>query len=73
MKVWVRFQGSPCWMCCGHNDTRDTFFSDYVKFLLLITILLMIHIASSVIFGMVNRTIRRAAVSRDVLVSQLEN
>jgi len=73
MEVWVQFQGSPCWMCCGHNDTRDTFFSDYFKFLPLITILFMIHIASSIIFGMVNRNIRGAAVPRDVLVSRLDN
>jgi len=73
MEVWVRFQDSPCWMCSGYNGMRDTFFSDYVKFLLLITILLMIHIASSVIFGMVNRTIKGAAVPRDVLSSYLEN
>jgi len=48
MEVWVQSQGSPYWMCCGHNVTRDTFFSDYVKFLLVITVLLIIHIVSSV-------------------------
>ena len=37
---------------------QGIFFSDYVSFLLLITILIMIHISSSVMLGMGNRTNR---------------
>jgi hypothetical protein len=50
---------------------QGMFLSDNIKFLLLITILLMIHIASSVILSIGNKQ-SAAAVPRDVLSSHLD-